>query len=54
MKKSLKKLTLSRETLRSLDDRYLQEAGGGGSLAASCITAETRRCSVCPTGCTDC
>ena len=55
MKKSLKKLTLSRETLLNLDDHYLREvAGATNSHCLSCITDETARCTVCPTTCTDC
>ena len=48
-KKQLKKMTLSRETLRNLDDSVLKEAAGANTLANSCITDATRRCSNCAT-----
>ena len=32
MKKSMKKLTLHRETLRSMEERKLQDAAGGDSV----------------------
>jgi hypothetical protein len=55
MKKGLKKLTLSKETLLNLDDRHLRDvAGGTNTHCLSCITDETARCTVCPSGCTDC
>ena len=46
MKKSLKKLTLHRETIGSLtDDRLSQAAGGGKSQAASfCATCGSCAC----------
>jgi hypothetical protein len=55
MKKGLKKLMLSKETLRSLDDDHMKEvAGATNSHCLSCITDVTARCTVCPSGCTDC
>jgi len=44
--KAPKKLTLSRETLRNLHDRELQEAAGGAHSAG-----QVTKCSRCP-GCT--
>jgi hypothetical protein len=52
-KRTLKKIVLTRETLRSLDDQAVREAAGGftggnpASCNASCITEQTRQCSVC-------
>jgi hypothetical protein len=48
MKKNLPKLTLSRETLRRLDESRLESAGGaiqdGGSMDRTCQSL----CFVCP------
>ena len=44
--KAPKKLALSRETLRNLHDRELQEAAGGAHSAG-----QVTKCSICP-GCT--
>ena len=44
MKKELKKLTISRETLRSLEERDLREAAGGDSIQNSCTTISWRTC----------
>ncbi len=38
MKKETKKLTLSRETLRNLEDLQLREVAGGNSIQLSCDT----------------
>lgn len=50
-KRTLKRMTLTKETLLSLDDRAMQDAAGGFSINptcnASCITDVTRQCSVC-------
>jgi hypothetical protein len=50
-KRTLKRMTLTKETLLSLDDRAMQNAAGGFSINptcnASCITDVTRQCSVC-------
>ena len=45
MKKQVKKLRLSRETIRTLEERRLEEAAGAGSGFATVCN-----CSVC-TGC---
>lgn len=49
MKKSLRKLTLSRETLRTLDDSRLKI--GGGLLPAQtgrrCLTGDSQEISIC-------
>ncbi len=44
--KTPRKLTLNRETLRRLEEKQLQEIGGGGTRFAAC--------SVGPCGTTDC
>jgi len=51
-KKTMKKIVLTRETLRSLDDRAAQDAAGGlttmpATCNASCLTDATRGCSNC-------
>lgn len=51
-KRTMKKIVLTRETLRSLDDRQTEQAEGGlttmpASCNASCITDATRGCSNC-------
>jgi len=52
-KRTVKRITLRKETLLGLDDRAAQDAAGGFSInptcAASCITDVTRQCSVCNT-----
>jgi hypothetical protein len=53
MKKKLKKLTLSTETLRTLTEPSVKEAVGG-SLAACTATDDTRACSLCTAACTVC
>ncbi len=44
MKKSPRKLTLSRETLLNLTDRQLQGAAGAATLQNSCDTQTFRAC----------
>ena len=46
MKKKLKKLSLSTETVRHLTEPSLKEAAGG--------TSETRRCTLCTAACSVC
>ncbi|MFL6193022.1 MAG: hypothetical protein ACJ75H_02530 [Thermoanaerobaculia bacterium] len=41
MKKSLRKLSLSRETLRCLENPVLNQVGGGGPKTTLCPTHET-------------
>ncbi|HEY0780877.1 MAG TPA: class I lanthipeptide [Thermoanaerobaculia bacterium] len=51
MKKSLKKLGLSRETLRSLNPANLSEAAGGAVTDATCVGQNTcphTNCDTCP------
>lgn len=51
MKKSQKKLSLHRETLRYLEDFRLEEAHGGYTEITchfSCDTTPRSRCPVCP------
>ena len=48
MKRKLKKLTLSTETLRSLGDHRLQEVAGGNTNTGPC-TFCTIVCSLCRT-----
>jgi hypothetical protein len=45
MKKRLKKLTLSRETLHYLEEKGLAPAVGGGS-ADGCVYGTLRECSI--------
>jgi natural product precursor len=47
-----KKLTLSKETLRSLDDRELTEVvgGGGGDVSIVCISFGCQSVAVCDSG----
>lgn len=45
MKKEPKKLTLSRETLRKLEEKELREAAGGDTIQLSCDTITWRGCS---------
>lgn len=47
MKKMQKKLSLSRETLRRLDDGYLADAVGGKPILPSKTTADPTECTVC-------
>ena len=55
MKKKLKKLSLTTETLRSLNEPAVKEAVGGVTLAAGCQdTAATRACSLCTIACSAC
>ena len=50
--KTLKKLILSRETLRNLLDSELQGAAGGATGAVLCHSqGQVTRCTICP-GCT--
>lgn len=59
MKRTIKKLALSRETIGRLDEQRLAEAAGGGKTA-SCDTNCNSWCqcvsqnSVCITGCLPC
>jgi hypothetical protein len=56
MKKKVRALTLSKETLRNLEDTKLDEAAGGASGFFTCLltcTCGTRRCTDCYT-CTPC
>jgi hypothetical protein len=53
MKKKLKKLALSTETLRTLTEPAVKEAVGG-TLAACTATDATRACSLCTLACTAC
>jgi hypothetical protein len=50
MKKSAKKLHLSRETLRSLSEPNLRNAAGGATGTSFCCTDPTN----CATNCTSC
>lgn len=43
----MKKLSLSRETLRSLEARELNEAQGGVDTQNTCVTCDTCRISIC-------
>jgi len=45
MKKEPKKLTLSRETLRKLEERELRDAAGANTLQNSCDTETRWACS---------
>jgi hypothetical protein len=55
MKKKLKKLSLTTETLRSLTEPSIKEAVGGATLAAGCETSQvTRACSLCTVACSAC
>jgi hypothetical protein len=54
--KKTRKLTLSKETLRALEDRLLQEIGGGAT-EGTCGTEDTQRgtnCACAKTGGTRC
>lgn len=51
MKKSIKKLRLHRETLRSLTDRSLEKAAGGVSDAGTLCASD---CGTCTDTCTQC
>jgi hypothetical protein len=50
MKKSAKKLRLSRETLHNLNEPGLRRAVGGVSVGTVCCTDPT----ICATNCTSC
>ena len=47
MKKMQKKLSLSRETLRRLDDSNLADAAGGKDILPSKTTADPTQCTLC-------
>jgi natural product precursor len=52
MKKQIKRLTLSKETLRNLTERELQNAAGGATIVACsnpCITDDSNCSQSCPT-----
>jgi hypothetical protein len=51
--KALRKLALSKETLRNLNDGDLQEAVGGVTAAVICAHSQGQntKCTICP-GCT--
>ena len=51
--KALRKLALSKETLRNLYDGDLQEAAGGFTAAVICVHSrgQVTLCTICP-GCT--
>jgi len=51
MNKKRRKLTLSTETLRTLDEPSLKEVAAGVSIAD---TVCTRACSACTVGCSIC
>ncbi len=54
MKKALRKLTLSRETLHLLDNSHLKAAAGGASLQDTCsvdVCPPTFSCRTCVTAC---
>jgi ribosomal protein L28 len=53
MNKKIKKLSLNAETLRSLDDRGLEQAAGAAT-AFNCATNGTNRCTDCTRACTIC
>lgn len=53
MKKKLKKLALSTETLRTLTESAVKEAVGG-TLAACQTSDNTRACSLCTVACSIC
>jgi hypothetical protein len=52
MNKKIKKLTLSVETVKSLDERDLEQAAGG--ISTGCPTFSTARCTECTRGCSFC
>lgn len=49
MKRELKKLTLSRETLRLLTDRQIAAAAGGQLFTYTCLTRCNSNAGVCCT-----
>ena len=49
MKKTMRKLVLGRETLRSLDDRRLGEAGGAETGTANGLSCIGHTCASCVT-----
>lgn len=51
MKKSLKKLALSRETLRNLETSTLQWAAGGSELCTSAVCIAPSQCECITQGC---
>lgn len=54
MKKTFRKLSLSRETLRSLDNLVLDQVGGGGPRTTRCQTQTAGQCDYtlsCPENC---
>jgi len=53
MNRKLRKLALSRETLRSLDPRHLKLADGGGPTNTNCHTCEISCPGTCDT-CSEC
>lgn len=53
MDKKIKKLTLSRETLRNLDDHELGLVAGGVTTLP-CSSNGTRACSLCTQACSVC
>ena len=55
MKKKLKKLSLTTETLRTLTEPAVKEAVGGITLLAGCAESDaTRACSLCTVACSAC
>lgn len=46
-----RKLTLSRETLRMLNDHDLREVPGGATGVVACHSNNVTQCTICP-GCT--
>jgi natural product precursor len=52
--KKTKKLSLSRETLRNLDEREMRAVAGGVTLSMICQTLGTGACTLCTRACSVC
>jgi hypothetical protein len=53
MKKTVKKLSLNRQTIRNLDDQALVDVAGAGTLLG-CASNATGACSLCTKACSVC
>jgi len=54
MQKKIGTLTLSKETLRNLDDQELAQVAGGVTSTTICLSLATGACSYCTKACSVC
>jgi hypothetical protein len=50
MRKTVKRLTLNRETVCQLEDHSLRRAAGQSEMQSDCATVQCTGCMICPTG----